>query len=150
MRFFHQGQLEGRRRRISPHLGRWPDEPRDDAVAAFYEQLLAVLRRPVLRSGRWQLSRCDPTFPGDHSHDAFIAFAWSDATERLLVVVNFSAKRGQCFVRLPFDDLDGSHWLFRDVLSDVELQRAGSELHARGLYLDAPPWQAHVFSLQRL
>ena len=28
LRFFHQGQFEGRRTRISPHLGRGPNEPR--------------------------------------------------------------------------------------------------------------------------
>jgi len=25
--------------------------------------------------------------------------------------------------------------------------REGSDLQARGLYLDVPPWQAHVFSV---
>ena len=47
LRFFHQGQLEGRRKRISPHLCRGPDEPVDQELARFYERLLAVLRQPV-------------------------------------------------------------------------------------------------------
>ena len=34
LRFFHQGQFEGRRKRISPHLGRGPDEPVDQRSAA--------------------------------------------------------------------------------------------------------------------
>ena len=33
LRFFHQGQFEGRRTRISPHLVRGPDEPVDDRLA---------------------------------------------------------------------------------------------------------------------
>ncbi len=51
LRFFHDGQLEGRRKRISPHLGRAPVEPVDGALKAFYERLLAVVRQPVVRDG---------------------------------------------------------------------------------------------------
>ena len=39
LRFFHQGQFEGRRVRISPHLVRAPDEPVDE--------VLRVLRPPA-------------------------------------------------------------------------------------------------------
>jgi hypothetical protein len=44
LRFFHQGQFEGRRKRISPHLCRGLDEPVDLQVARFYDRLLTVLR----------------------------------------------------------------------------------------------------------
>ncbi len=49
LRFFHQGQLEGRMKRISPHLVRGPDEEVDQKVAKFYARLLEVLRQPILR-----------------------------------------------------------------------------------------------------
>src|SRR5204863_6265426 len=58
LRFFHQGQFEGRRKRISPHLGRGPDEPADGKISAFYEKLLSVLREPALRGGDWKLCEC--------------------------------------------------------------------------------------------
>ena len=48
LRFFHQGQFEGRRKRISPHLVRGPQEPVDRQLEQFYERLLAVLRQPVV------------------------------------------------------------------------------------------------------
>src|SRR5262249_27693300 len=44
LRFFHQGQFQGRKKRISPHLGRAPDEPIDVALGQFYTRLLDVLR----------------------------------------------------------------------------------------------------------
>ena len=47
LRFFHQGQFEGRRTRISPHLVRGPNEPVDDQLAQFYARLLPVLRQPM-------------------------------------------------------------------------------------------------------
>jgi hypothetical protein len=55
LRFFHQGQFEGRKKRISPHLVRAPLEPVNATLQQFYESLLAVLRQPTVRDGRWQL-----------------------------------------------------------------------------------------------
>ena len=45
LRFFHQGQFEARKKRISPHLVRAPEEPVDERVKQFYDRLLAVLRQ---------------------------------------------------------------------------------------------------------
>jgi len=45
LRFFHQGQFEGRRNRISPHLCRGPAEPVDQQLKQFYDRLLGVLRQ---------------------------------------------------------------------------------------------------------
>ena len=60
LRFFHQGQFEGRKKRISPHLVRGPEEPIDQRLEQFYDRLLAVLRQPVVRDGQWQLLECTP------------------------------------------------------------------------------------------
>jgi hypothetical protein len=148
LRFVHQGQLEGRRKRISPHLGRGPAEPVDGALCAFYERLLAVLRRPEVRHGRWQLVPCSPAWDGNETWDGFVAFAWEGVGgERLLVAVNLAAERGQCYVRVPFAGLAGRKWRLRDELGTAVYDRDGAELQARGLYLDEPPRQALVFSL---
>src|SRR5437870_9161851 len=89
LRFFHQGQFEGRKKRISPHLGRRPDEPIDHNVEQFYDLLLTILRQPVVREGRWQLLECAPAWEGNWTWDCFLAFAWQHSgEERLLVVVN--------------------------------------------------------------
>src|SRR5205085_3626510 len=52
LRFLHEGQLQGRKNRISPHLGRRPHEPVDAELVKFYDWLLAVLRQRVVREGR--------------------------------------------------------------------------------------------------
>src|SRR4029453_215256 len=62
LRFFHQGQLEGRPKRISPPLFRAPRESTDPRLAAFYERLLGVLRHDVARNGQWQLLDCVPAW----------------------------------------------------------------------------------------
>jgi glycosidase len=148
LRFFHQGQFEGRLKRISPHLGRAPREEVNGPLKQFYEQLLDALRRPAVRQGQWQLLECVPAWDGNGSSDAFIASAWEDfGGARLLIAVNYASQPSQCRVRLPFPDLGGRQWRLRDLLGDAQYQRDGDELQSRGLYLDVPPWQYHVFEM---
>ena len=148
LRFFHQGQLEGRRKRISPHLVRGPDEPIDEQLQQFYARLLAVLRHPVVREGQWQLLECTPGWEGNWTHDCFLVFAWRGPDrETLVVAVNYAANQSQCHVRLPFADLAGQKWLLRDQLSAASFDWNGDDLQGRGLFLDMAPWQACVFSL---
>ena len=150
LRFFHQGQFEGRQKRISPHLVRGPEEPIDQPLTQFYDRLLAVLRRPVVRDGQWQLLECVPAWDGNWTWDCFLAFAWhSPGAERLLATVNYASNQSQCYVRLPFTDLSNSQWRLQDMLGAATYDRDGNDLHARGLYLDVPPWQASVFVLTR-
>ena len=150
LRFFHEGQLQGRRKRISPHLVRRPQEPIDQALRTFYDRLLAVLRNPAVRDGQWQLLECKPAWDGNWTWDCFLAFAWQgSAHERLLVTVNYAANQSQCHVRLPFDDLEDRQWRLDDLIGHATYERNGADLRARGLYLDEPPWQARVFSLTK-
>src|SRR5262245_7934257 len=107
LRFFHQGQFEGRLKRISPHLCRAPKEAPDEELKQFYSRLLDVLRQPAVRQGQWQLLECAPAWDGNGSNDAFVAFGWHAGDERLLVAVNYAAHSSQCYVRLAFDGLDG-------------------------------------------
>src|SRR5262249_7425776 len=100
LRFFHDGQFAGPKKRISPHLGRRPDEPVDVELGKFYDRLLAVLRRPLLREGRWQLLECTLAWDGNWTWDCFVAFAWKGAGERVLVAVNYAPNQSQCYVRL--------------------------------------------------
>ncbi len=65
------------------------------------------------------------------------------------MTVNFAPNQSQCYVRLPFADLDGSQWRLQDHMEDVVYDRDGSDLQNRGLYLDVPPWQTSVFALTR-
>jgi hypothetical protein len=150
LRFFHQGQFLGRTKRISPHLGRAPEEPTNQDLAKFYDRLLAVLRRPAVREGRWQLLECVPAWDGNWTWDCFLAFAWDGPDgERLLVAVNYAPNQSQCYVRLPFPGLAGDSWRLEDLMGDAAYGRSGSDLSSRGLYLDVPPWQGSVFLVKR-
>jgi hypothetical protein len=151
LRFFHQGQYDGRERRISPHLVRAPEEPVVPHIRHFYDRLLEALRAPALRGGDWRLLECVPAWDGNWTSDCFVAFGWEQGCEsRLLVAVNYAANQSQCYVRLPFAGLENGQWRLGDFLSDAQYDRDGNDLSARGLYLDLAPWRYHLFRLQKI
>jgi hypothetical protein len=149
LRFFHQGQLEGRKVRISPHLVRAPEEPADKEIEEFYDQLLAVLRMPIVRSGEWEWLTCQQAWDGNGSWDAFIAHSWrGPGGERVLIVVNYAPSSSQCYLQLPFPEIrDRSVWL-NDTLSSARYDRNGNELLEGGLYLDMGAWSYHIFTME--
>ncbi len=150
LRFFHQGQFEGRKKRISPHLVRAPVEPINENLKQFYEHLLAVLQQPAVRDGQWQLLECTPGWEGNWTNDCFVVFAWqSPKGEYLVAAVNYAPNQSQCHVRLPFPDLAGKNWQLQDQLSPAHYEWKGEDLQGRGLFLDLAPWQACPFLMCR-
>jgi hypothetical protein len=151
LRFFHQGQREGKRVRIPMHLGRGPEEAIDATIAAFYDTLLACQKDPAFRDGQWQLLEARRAWEENGTNDAFIAFSWTGPeNRRRLVVVNYSDHPSQCYIAPPWGDLPGRSWRFRDRLGEAVYDRDGADLSARGLYLDMPAWGYHAFEVQPL
>jgi hypothetical protein len=150
LRFFHQGQFEGRKKRISPHLVRAPSEPAENALQQFYDRLLAVLRQPQIREGCWRLLECLPAWEDNWTWDCFLAFAWHGRAENtLLAVINYAPHQSQCYVRLPLQDVDGQTVRLQDLLGSAQYDRDGNDLKSKGLYLDLPPWGHHVYACSR-
>ncbi len=148
LRFFHQGQFQGYKKHISPHLVRGPKELIDPKVESFYEQLLGILRLPVVRNGQWQRLECSSAWEGNWTSDCFLAFAWQKkGGEKLLVAVNYAPNPSQCFVHIPFPGLTGHEIRFKDLLGSSIYDRDGNDLTSQGLFLDMPPWSYHVFEV---
>jgi hypothetical protein len=147
LRFFHQGQFEGRKKRISPHLVRAPVEESDAALKRFYQDLLAVLRLPIVREGTWRLLECAPAWGGNWTSDCFVISSWHLEERRLLIAVNYAANQSQCFVRLQLSELSGRAVRFNDLMSPAVFDRDSGDLQQRGLYLDMPARSYHVFEV---
>ena len=148
LRFFHHGQFEGRRKRISPHLVRAPLEAADGQLQRFYERLRAVLQHPVFRDGDWRLLECAPAWDGNWTWDCFVAWSWKDAAGNTrLVAVNYAGNQSQCYVRVPLHDPGGRSVRFADLMGAVGFDRERGDLDAHGLYLDMPAFGYHVFDV---
>jgi hypothetical protein len=146
LRFFHQGQFEGRQKRISPHLVRAPIEPLNKEVQSFYDQLLTVLGQDAVRNGEWHLLECAAAWDGNWTWDCFLAWMWKGKKgEQRLVAVNYAGNQSQCYVRLP--SFGGNVVRFRDLMGAATFDRNGRDLDGRGLYLDMSPWGYQVFEI---
>ena len=143
----HDGQLEGRRERQPLQLLRRPSEPAAPEVAAFYERLLGAARqRP--QTG-WRLLEPRPAWKGNPTSEDFVASLWEENGGFRLAAVNFAPAPGQCYLELGGLGLEDGEVELRDALSETRYRRDGDEVAARGLYLDLPPYGAHLFDVVR-
>jgi hypothetical protein len=145
LRFFHDGQLDGRRSHVAMQARRRAVEAPDAALRAFYTNLLGCLARPELQNGAFTLLENAPAWPGNPTFEDLLAFLWVLGDRRLLVVVNFAPHTTQGYVRLAAPDLSSRRVSFTDLMSPARYDREGDELCRRGLYLDLPAWGHHVF-----
>jgi hypothetical protein len=150
LRFFHEGQLQGWPKKISVHLCRGPEQPIDPGLQEFYRQLLDALRLDVFRDGDWQLLECKPAWEGNWTSDCMIAFAWrSQDGQQAVVAVNYAPNQSQCYLALPWPNLQGQIYRLNNLMGTDSYDRSGDSLLAPGLYLDLPAWGNAVFELIR-
>jgi len=143
-RLLHEGQFEGRKVRLPVFLGRRPDEPVDQDLAAFYGCLLKATGRDVFRNGAWRL--CERSgWPDNQSFRNLLAWCWVEGEERYLVVINYGPQAAQARVRVPWDELRGRSWRLEDVLTGSSYDRNGDEMRDAGMYVELGPWQCHLF-----
>lgn len=148
LRFFHEGQLEGRRIRTPIHLRREPKERVDPVIADMYRRLLKFIKGPTTHDGEWMLLETRAPWEKNETYPAILAWLWGRGESWKMVVINYSLIRAQALVRLP-EFLNRRFFIqFKDVLTDKLYDRTGEELAQKGLYVDLQPWQAHLFDFK--
>jgi hypothetical protein len=142
---WHDGQFEGRRTRLPVFLGRRPDEPADDDLRGFYHRLVAAAAD--VRHGTWTLLDVDG-WPDNPTHRNVVSWAWLDDGPRHVVAVNLADHGSQGRVVLPGEALRNRRWRLTDLVDGRVFDRDGDDLAADGLYVDLPPWAAHVLAVE--
>jgi glycosidase len=146
MRFFFDGQLEGRRVKPPVQLGRWPNEPVDDRIRTMYERLLRFARQSLLHDGDWRLLQV--TAAGDHSFNDVVAHRWRSSDALAVVVLNLGASAAQAHVRVADDLPDGEEFDFVDALTGARYRWTREPLLATGLYVRLEAGNAHLFRVE--
>jgi hypothetical protein len=148
LRFFHQGEFDGKKKRISPHLIRGPIEPVDTELQKFYHDLIDVLRSSVFREGEWKLLEALPAWEGNPSNNSLIAFSWEiENNQMAMVVVNYSDHASQCYIKPSFSLLKDQAVRFKDLMSAAMYDREGNKILSEGMYFDLPAWGYHIFEV---
>lgn len=101
LRFFHEGQAQGRLKRISPHLVRAPDEAENPGTQALYAKLLTLLRDPIFKVGGWERLEVSRAWDDNWSSDCLIAWTWRMADRVVLCIVNLADHEAQGKIHLP-------------------------------------------------
>ncbi|MGC0342892.1 alpha-amylase [Streptomyces sp. SLBN-8D4] len=138
---WHEGQFEGRRVRPPVFLTRRPQEPVDEPLRDFYARLLPAAAS--VRRGEWR--PLTPTgLPDDPTHHHLLAWTWTHAEARHLIVVNDSDRPARARLPLPWDDLRGHACRATDLLTGEVYDRDGDELTDSGLFVSLEAWRCHV------
>lgn len=144
VRLYHEGQFEGRKVRLPVFLDRRPDEPVDETLRTFYQDLMREISHPSYRDGNW--SPCETSgWPDNGSFQNILAWTWSQGEQRRrLIAVNFSEGPAQAMIRLPWTEMAGHRWILSDPVAGVSFDRQGDDMRDHGLYVDLPPWSFHI------
>lgn len=145
MRFFFDGQFEGRRVRCPVQLGRWPDEEESPDIARMYERLLGVADEDLFHMGAWALLETAPA--GNASHVNLVAWTWRRDAEVAVVTVNLGREVAEGHVVLGVLPA-GVAWDFEDRLTGTRYRWTRTALEAGGLYVRLEGGGAHVFNLR--
>lgn len=146
LRFYFDGQIEGRRQRTPVQLGRWADEPVHARCRAMYERLLATTSAPLFHNGEWKL--LEMSSAGDSSFDDLIAFRWRDTGGLAVVVVSLGSGAAHGHVPVIADLPPGEAFDFVDGLTGATYPWTRKSLEARGLYVRLDPGGAHLFTVR--
>jgi len=151
MRFLHQGQLTGARRRVPVQLGRCGREAPQVDIEAMYDQMLTVLQGTDVGDGQSELLRPLPAWPENPTAQNFIVIQWQgEVPDFTLAVVNLAPHPSQCYVRPTVTELAANQWSMKDLLGTQQFERSGQDLNQQGLYLDLPANGAQLFRFRTL
>lgn len=148
MRFYHHGELEGRKVQLPIQLRRAAAENPDPAVVAFFGKILHMTNDDAFHQGTWGL--LPVTAVGDGTSANLIAYEWRLGGAWKVIVANLSGGASQG--RIPLGDrvTPSKQYMFDDQLNDAQYQRDGQELHDSGLFVRREAFGAHLFDVRPL
>jgi len=143
MRFYHDGQFEGKRVKLPVQLGREPHEEVNHGTLRFYEKLLNITNSEVFIKGEWKLLQALPSGQSDQSYKNILAWEWSFEKTLCVVIVNYSDNISYCRLRINFHT-DSKELLIHDLLNDETYNRSADELTSVGLFVKLAPYLSHI------
>lgn len=146
-KLLYDGQLDGRKIKLPVFLRRRAREPRNYELEMFYRALLKAIHADIFHDGVWQMCTVQG-WSDNASNENVLGWAWRHGERRVLIVVNYSARRSQGMVQVPWDDMNGRVWRLADVLNGDVFLRDGNQLSSAGLFVDLDAWRFHFLEFE--
>lgn len=146
-KLMYDGQLDGRKIKLPVFLRRRAPETRNYELDTFYRALLKTTHKDLFHAGDWSMCAVHG-WSDNASNQNLLGWAWRHDRRRVLIVVNYSERRSQGMVELPWQDMDGRVWRLSDVLNGEVFLRDGNQLDSTGLYADLDAWRFHFLEFE--
>ena len=145
MRFYNQGELEGRRAQLPITLRMAAPEPEDPATKALFQKILRITNEEIFHSGRW--SALDVTPEGEPTIGNLIVYEWRSKDAWKVIAANLGSWSAQGRVHIGDRASPAFTYDFNDELNEVHYSRTGEELRDVGLFVRLDAHQAHLFDV---
>ena len=146
LKFYYDGQFEGKKIKLPLQLGREPDEKVCEPIRNYYDKLLAITKSDIFDKGEWSIMKPISIGYGNTSFENFFAWQWILNSERRIIVVNYSYLTSQCRLKLDIG-CERKKISIVDLLTGEVYERWVDELNNPGLYIELKAHQSHIFSL---
>lgn len=148
MKFYFDGQFEGKKIRLPIQLGREPVEKPVQMVADFYNKILPIFKNKIFIDGEFCKPETEPAGQDNYSFDNMFAFMWKLRSEIWLIAINYSESASQC--RLIFDpETNKSKITLTDHMTGDKYVRKVEEIKNVGLYIELKSYHSHIFSFEK-
>ncbi|MBI9070968.1 MAG: glycosidase [Melioribacteraceae bacterium] len=145
MRFYHEGQFEGKRIKLPVQLGREPVEPPQPCFVNFYNKLFSITKHELFNNGIWKQLKSEAVGSSDSTFQNILCWQINYKDEIRVVIINYSQEESRGRIRLDVKG-DNEIQLF-DMLNDQLYIREALEVREDGLYIELQPFHSHIFSL---
>lgn len=145
MKFYYDGQFEGKKIKLPVQLGREPKEKINLSVQNFYTKILELTKHPIFIRGDWEL--LEPVSAGgdNQSFQNMLGWRWILGTEERIIVVNYSESTSQC--RLKFQTRSFTpNLILIDLLTEEVYKRSPEEIKTIGLFIELKAYNMHIFT----
>ncbi len=146
MKFYFDGQFEGKKVKLPLQLGREPDEKVSETKKTFYTKLLKITKDEIFTYGEWSLLKPLPVNDKNYSYTNIFAWQWKLNNSYRIIAINYSEFTSQCRLKLQFNSTLENITLV-DKLNDQKYIRRTDEMLQLGLFIELKSYNSHIFSI---
>jgi glycosidase len=149
MKFYYDGQFEGKKIKLPMQLGKEPEEKFSNTVYKYYEKLLNITKEDIFTYGEWELLEPVSAGNGNLSFQNFLAWQWSYNNSKALIIINYSDLTSQCRIKIESKS-KRDFIILHDQLNIKVFNRSVSEIKNSGLFIELKGFASHIFTYSEI